>query len=393
MQLAADSPRNGRDVALTALYEYEATIADVETLYWAIGLDYYGDRQSGEVRSLLLSKLGEIKHTSTAGYIENAWSHLPPAAREMALSVLSEINTLESLGAWIRILVKFRPAFPLDNMNTEHIIRDPQHVSSIMGQLSDIVDNRHYRRGIYRIVASAVEKGYINCDSLRPLSKRVLGDTEESMRQFDRSKLGTSRQILSIEYATATVAIIGAMAASKDQRFITALRIASEHRDSQIAFAATCQLLRLGRDVDERQLERFMGEPTTRIEMYNQLKRIGRKCYCSAALLTQEAFAESDLARHLLIRNRYPPTNVRVVGSRECIVGRKRGRVYVLKFADRVLKSSGVIGLSGPWPLDGGLISHGELTFSANCNEKLMSVDEHFSELRRLARRREGTQK
>lgn len=393
LQLTVESPKRNREDALSALYEYETKQSDLETLYWAIKFDYYDDQQSGEVRSLLLSKLGEIKHPTTPGFIESVYCDLPLAARETALGVLSELNTIESLAAWGRILVNSRPVFPLDNMNTEHIIRDPQHVQSIVSQLAKLVDNRNYRRGTYRILAAAVEKGCITFGALKPLSRRIIGDYEESIRQYERAGVGTSRRVLAIEYATAVVMILGELAYGGNSRVVATLWTISAHRNSQIAFAATCQLLRAGCEIKEPQIERFMVEPTTRIEMYRRLRELGRNCKCSPTLLTQEAFAESDLARHLLMRDRYPASNVRVIGSRECIIRKRRGRVYILKYANEVHGWSGLIGLSGPWPLDGSVISRGELTFSANRSEKSMSIDEHFSELMRLARRGEEARK
>ena len=180
-----------------------------------------------------------------------------------------------------------------------------------------------------------------------------------------------------VQYVAAVLRVMAAFAEDPDLGRL--VRVAVQHENAQIAFAAYCACKEVGWKTSPDPIDRFAADSSTRLDLFEELQRSGEEDQFPRAYWTQSSFAEGDMVRWLMrsITFARPPQSIKLVETRIVSPMGKKGRIYVYKFKYPWKERGWIIGLSGPQPLNSSeMVTAGTGTSSAGRSERDTSIEE-----------------
>ena len=400
--LESKKPKDRR-TALIELYGFEPRERDLPDLYWALRQSYPDEPDRGcETRCTLLAILKEIPSPATVKFLQELYPTLPRqrSILESVLVAFTAINSEQALRAMSRVLLQagMDLGSPMDSwLLLLPVIKDPKNAAAMFPDVLCLLSNRTYRIGLYGVAAVALNAGILKADQLRPMRGRMLGDFREGQRRYAKMKL-QGKELA--EPVLLLAAIVTVMRAGSDLPEIhKAIRSAVDHDSAYVAFSAYRTCRKLGWEIEPGAIERLAADPSTRLDLFEDLEWTGQGSQFPLKWRTQESFAEGDMVRWLAVECnfRHAAHKIQLVETRTVRLLGRQGRIYVYKYKYPWLTREWLIGISGPQPLDvRQMVTAGAGTFSRNSSIRHSAVAEHLQlmehEMRsRLAEaRREG---
>jgi len=375
-----------RKQAKTSLRRHKFRKSDLPALYEAIERQYPDDTDRFlSTRHALFRVLWKVNDPSTVDFIRRVHSSLPdnPDIRFCALRTLSEMSTEQSLRLLLDILIAHEPALGLSiHALFVPLLQNPKHAQVLFPKLFEALKTREYKHPIYCLAIAYRDNDRLS-DTVIANCRAVLMQDYETALQ-DRETLPEDSQ----EYADAVAllqVVLDLMASFPgDPEIAAVLRSRLNDPTPAICLFAANSLVALGRDLPPECLDRIAADPSTRLDLYEHLQKLGQSQLFPPAYHTQLHFAEAQMVRWLCFPTEMgkPPDRIECIASREVTTAGRRGRVYLFRYFYEDDDSGWMVGLSGPQPSDPAQVSsQGHLTFSHFHKLDEMSTDEHFDSL------------
>jgi HEAT repeat protein len=374
-----------RDSAKAMIGNYLFLKGDLPQLYEAITTPYPDDSLgANSTRAQLITVLKGVNSEDTPEFIRTTYPTLPrdPELQFTALSVLSEMNTPASLDVLRALLTDDPPDLGKKTGELfQPFYESPKHLGHLFPQLITLVNNRNFRFPVMETLMVGLENETID--------KKSLTDSLYIIRELyraEKKKLKAYRTESPKAMGTKSLMEVSLKCLShfpNETASRQVLDLALEDEDPEIKLSAAIARIHAGAAPDPKILLDLAANYRTRNSLYLQLMGSEQQNAFPDSFLTQEAFAESDLAgwinaqpepalfpKKMEIAGRYPldPTDES-----------EGGYVYLIKFN---MGYGWLAGISGPQPLDTTLvIPSGYLTNSFFKRWSAQKPEEHIEEL------------
>jgi uncharacterized protein YbaP (TraB family) len=371
-----------RHAARDALRWFTIDSLDIPAIYGAIRNQSMEDPESG-ASERLVALLRQSNDSTTAAFLRESYPHLPEKGREAAIMTLVQINSTESLRAIGDLLpADTAVADSIEYYMFSPLYSKPHNLGGLVPSLLPLLDRDGTRQTVLSLACVALDSNVISPDILSPARDAMLRATEKiiAAREAVDEESGEYRDDYLLEEAAACLGYLAADSSS--DRLLD--RIIADS-SLGVARSAAIAMLRHRVDPDTSHLERIASDPYERLQLYRELRGIGRIDRFPRRFLSQRSITEGEIVEWLYDNEDYSDPEIDIVEERETEINGNKGRAFLFRFHERSDSSgSWYAGLAGMQPLDSGRIesSSDSIRIRSNYTEfAARSIDEHFDEL------------
>ncbi len=358
---------------------------DLPTLYAGIRLNYPDDSlRERSSKARLIGLLESVNDESTPAFLKEQFMlwETNYFMKRTALQTLCNINTEGSLAAFIELLLldpKNMAAYA-DHFFTP-IITEPAHSSVLFPAALALVEKSSYCFPVLECLRVGLEEGDILPEVIKDDLLPIREVYRAQRKRRDRYAPGSRSYMLANTLMATSMKCLSYFPAESSTQQVIAL--ASEDNDIEVRLFAL--LIRLHGDTTgcRQDLHELAGDFRYRNRLYEVLKEAELEQHFPAEFLTQQAFAEGDLAGWLKMpehRASYPE-GISLIRrfSHQTADDQQESNFYLFKFT---YGKGWQIGLSGPQPLDTtDFAIAGYMTGSKYLAEDAREEDGHVAEL------------
>lgn len=354
--------------------------SDLPLLHKALLGTFYDDTLSwNNARSKLVKAIESVADSSTVDFIRANYTLLADRGGDQ-LSLLNVLVNYQDRYAYETLKELFigkPPADPGDRYSVSYRMTDSLELTKILyPEILTLLKYEPYWDDITDYTIRLLDSGMVNRDILLPYTKDLFYIADTLLNGGTLA----GEDVWSWKYSS-LLELFGYINSAESNQYLQ--RFLKE-KDLFLKSVAALRLVKNDLPVDPAELEKLAADNEYRLDLYNDLKELGKAALFPAKYQTQRYFAEAEL--YINASDDYTPSSMDYIGERLAELNGKKMRFYLFKisFEEEEGDEPGTfLGIAGPYELDQkNLVTSNDATgyqYDEPYNKK--QVDKHFRTL------------
>ncbi len=354
--------------------------SDLPLLHKALLGTYYDDTLSwNNARNKLVRAIEPVADSSTVDFIKTNYALLADRGGDQLamLNVLVNYKDRYAYEALKDLFVRKPPVNPGDRYSVSYRMTDSLELTKILfPEILDLLKNEHYWDNITDYTVRLLDSGVIKREILLPHTKVLfhIADTLLTGGTLD------SEEVWSWKYSS-LLELFGYINSGESNQYLQRFL---KGKDLYLKSLAALRLVKNGQTVEAAELTKLAADNEYRLDLYNDLKELGKTSLFPAKYLTQRYFAEAEL--YTYASDDYSPSSMEYIGERLAELNGEKMRFYLFKIGfedEEGNDTESYLGMAGPYEIDPkNLVTTNDATgyqYDEAYNKK--QVDKHFRTL------------
>lgn len=363
--------------AVSLLQNVEFEKEDLPDLYQSMLGRYPDDSATwGSAKTYLIKAIEPLADSNTVDFVKSHYNELAGrGSDQMALlNLLTNYKNRYAYETLKELFIKAPPEDPGDRTSFGYTFNDSLQLARILyPEMLELLKSKHYWEDVADYTVQLIDTGMISKDMLLPYSSTInyMADTLLSGEVLKDKEVWTWRYGSLVE-------LLGHLNSPASnqllQRFL-------KQSDLYLKSTAALCLLKNKQSVDAAELLKLAADNEYRLDLYSELKKMGRLDQYPAKYMTQRYFAEAEIYNYAT--DDYSPDLVELIGERLAEMNGEKKRFFLFRIGfDEEESGDGdtYLALVGPYDLDPKkLETNNDATayhYEEAYNKKL--VDKHY---------------
>lgn len=379
MALSGNDSTNAAN-ARNVLDKVSFTKEELPLLYKAMLAQYPDDSMTySSTRSKLIDVIEELADSSTVDFIRQHYDDLTDRGSDQLalLNILANYKTVFSYTTLKELFIKKPPQHIKERKSIGYNVTDSLELTRLLfPDILVLLKSGDYWEDVADYTKTVLDSGTIKTELLLPYDKeiRLIADTLLNGRALKEEDAWTWR------YGS-LVSLLGYLNNAESNQLLK--RFLAEKDLYLKSIAAVC-LVRNGQATDPNELLKLAASNDYRLDLFNELKKLGKDKLFPVKYRSQRYFAEAELYSYG--SDDYSPSGMEFIGEREAELNGQRKKFYLFRVGfnnEEESEQSAYLGIAGPYEKDSKNLETSndatELYYDEEYNKK--SVDQQFREL------------
>ncbi len=353
---------------------------DLPLLHKALLGTYLDDTLSwNNARGKLIRAIEPVTDSSTVMFVRANYHLLAERGSDQLelLNVLLNYKNRYAYETWKELFLGKPPSNPGVRSSISYRITDSLELTQLFyPEILRLLKNEHYWENVSAYTAKLLDSGLVSREMLQPYTRDIyyIADT------LLKGNILNQEDVWSWGYSN-LLDLLGHINSDESnqllQRFL-------KGKEIYLKSVAAMRLVKNGQPVDRLELEKLAADNEYRLNLYNELKGLGKASLFPEKYLSQRNFAEAELFTYA--SDEYTPSAIEYLGERlaEFSGGQKRFFLFRITFEEEEgEKPETYLGIAGPYEIDPkNLETSNDATgyhYDEAYNKK--QVDKHFRTL------------
>lgn len=322
---------------------------DLPLLHKALLGTYLDDTLAwNNARDKLIRAIEPVTDSSTVLFIKTNYHLLADRGSDQLelLNVLLNYKNRYAYDTWKELFLGKPPSDPGYQASISYRITDSLELTrSLFPEILGMLKNQHYWENISSCTARLLDSGMVSREMLQPYTPDIyyIADTllnGNTLNSEDAWSWGYSNLL----------EILGHINSDESnqllQRFL-------KGKEMYLKSVAALRLVKNGLPVDPAELEKLAADNEYRLDLYSDLKELGKLSLFPEKYLTQRSFAEAELFTHA--SEEYSPSAIEYIGEKQTAFTGQKMRFYLFRISfedEEEGKPETYLGIAGPYEID-----------------------------------------
>lgn len=364
-------------IAVNLLQKVRFDQADLPDLHKSMLEKYPDDSITwGSARTYLIDAIEPLGDSSTVEFVRTHYKELSGRGSDQValLNLLVNFKDRYSYETLKELFIKQPPVNPGNRSSIGYSFNDSLELSKLLfPEMLELLKNEHYWEDVSDYTVQLLDSGMISKDILKPYDSTLqyMADTLLNGEILKDKEAWTWRY-------SSLVELLGYLNNPEANRLLQRF---TKQTDLYLKNVAVLRLLKNDQPVEAAELLKLAMDNDYRLELYSDLKKMGRVDLFPAKYKTQRYFAEAEIYNYAT--DDYSPNLVEFIGERLAEMNGEKKRFFLFRIGfDEEESGDGdtYLALAGPYDLDPkDLETNNDATayyYEEAYNKKL--VDKHY---------------
>jgi uncharacterized protein YbaP (TraB family) len=354
--------------------------SDLPLLHKALLGTFYDDTLSwNNARSKLVKAIEPVADSSTVDFIKTNYALLADRGGDQLslLNVLVNYQDRYAYEALKELFIGKPPADPGDRYSVSYRMTDSLELTKILyPEILNLLKNEHYWDNITDYTVRLLDSGVVTREILLPYTRDLFHIADTLLNGGTLA----GEDVWSWKYSS-LLELFGYINSAESNQFLQRFLKGEE---LYLKSVAALRLVKNGQPVDPSELEKLAANNEYRLDLYNDLKELGKATLFPAKYLTQRYFAEAEL--YTYASDDYSPSSMEYLGEKLAELNGRKMRFYLFKIGfeeDEGDEPENYLGVAGPYEMDPKNLETTNDATGYNADEAYnkKQVDKHFRTL------------
>jgi hypothetical protein len=354
--------------------------SDLPLLHKALLGTFYDDTLSwNNARSKLIKAIEPVADSSTVDFIKANYARLADRGGDQ-LSLLNVLVNHKSRYAYEtlkELFIRKPPADPGDRYSVSYRMTDSLELTKILyPEILTLLKNEHYWDDITDYTVRLLDSGVVTREILLPYTRDLFHIADTLLNGGTLA----GEDVWSWRYSS-LLELFGHINSAESNQFLQRFL---KGKELYLKSVAALRLVKNSQPVDPAELEKLAANNEYRLDLYNDLKELGKASLFPAKYLTQRYFAEAEL--YTYASDDYSPSSMEYLGEKLAEWNGQKMRFYLFKIGFEEEEGDdpeSYLGIAGPYELDPKNLETSNDATGYNADEAYnkKQVDKHFRTL------------